>query len=115
MIRLSLARAKNLNRIEMKSKYRICYGIWGKMDNGLIYLSASLMFPRNEAQKKQIDLVVKQLTESKTEKRVLYTKRFGHFMTNKGTEKIKEVDFILSYREARLKVDSITVNANLLD
>lgn len=82
----------------MKSKYKICYGIWGRM-NGLIYSSCSLMFPKNEAQKKQIDLFIKQLTDNKTEKKVLYTKRFGHFMTNKGTEKIKEVDFILPYFE----------------
>jgi hypothetical protein len=90
----------------MKSKYKICYGIWGRM-NGLIYSSCSLQFPRNEAQRKQIEIIIKQLTDNKTEKRVLYTKRFGHFMTNRGTEKLKIVDFILPYHESEKIINQI--------
>jgi len=83
----------------MKSKYKICYGIWGRR-NGLIYSSCSLMFPKNEEQKKYIEKIINKFESDKVEKRILYTKRFGHFMTNKGTEKIKEVDFITSYDKA---------------
>jgi len=83
----------------MKSKYKICYGIWGKK-NELIYSSHSLMFPKNEQQKVYIEKIINKLKADKVEKHILYTKRFGHFLTNKGTEIIKEVDFILPYDKA---------------
>jgi hypothetical protein len=90
----------------MRSKYKICYGIWGRM-NCLIYSSASLEFPKNEEQRKQIEITIKQLTDNKTEKKVLYTKRFGHFATKKGTEIVKEVDFILPYHESEKILNQI--------